>query len=103
MYNRKLDFSNKYKVEKKPDMRKRGIKSPNEADALAAALDLIRSRGFRYQYHTKAEYNYKFGPLAEQSLDVKRVRQRSSMISSMLGIATNFPTKKVRKRNKGGV
>lgn len=106
MYNRYLlsnSNSTKYKLEKKTDLAKRGIKSPNETDALAAMFDLMRFRDFKYQYHSKAGYQYKYGPQAQQLADVKTIEHRKRLISSMLGVNNNFPIKKGRRRNKGGV
>lgn len=110
MYNRYLlsnSNNTKAKLEKKDDMIKRGLKSPNEADALAAMVDLMRSRGFSYKYYNKAGYTYKHGPLAENIIDKAQLEQRMSIISNMMGITNNFPqkkgTKKTRKTKKNQV
>ena len=50
----KLESSGKIKVESKDDMKKRGVKSPNKADALCltfAGNDLSRSEDHRHTAH----------------------------------------------------
>lgn len=51
----------KYQVEPKTKMKKRGIHSPDDADALVNMVDLIRKRGFFYKFLDNYNYKDKYG------------------------------------------
>ncbi len=92
-YNRHLTNkagSMKYKVETKEEMGRRGVYSPNDADALCNALDLIRYRGFKYKFYNRGKYVADFGPEYQEKQSRKEVDNAMFGIADMLGVGNNL-------------
>lgn len=92
-YNRHLtnkSGSLKYKVETKEEMLKRGVHSPNDADALCNAIDLIRYRGFRYKFYNRGNYVAEFGSEYQERKSRKEVEKAMFSIADMLGVGDNL-------------
>ncbi|TFH07778.1 MAG: hypothetical protein E4H07_08640 [Nitrosomonadales bacterium] len=88
----------KYKVETKDDMKKRGINSPNDADALCNAIDLIRNRGFKYRYKDTGVYKEEFGAEYQNRKKLKEIDTNMGMIADILGVGDNLRKFKQNER-----
>lgn len=85
-YNRMLLTSSngtRYKVETKENMRKRGIRSPGESDALCYMVELMRNRGFSYKFQTGSKYN-------SMPTDMLSARDRARVIGKGFDIIGNL-------------
>lgn len=107
LYNRGLDRgvsgSGKWKLESKKDMRKRGVASPNDTDALTNAIELMRVFGaFKIQFALSGSYIEKFGKTYHTGLAQKKVDDRLSTIGRMLQVNENFLGNRHRQRSGGG-
>ncbi len=94
-YSRQLmtrSSSTKYKLEGKYEMRKRGIHSPNDADALSNLVELIRRHGFKYRFYNKGGYSPYFGETYEANKLAKKSTQAMGIVTRMLQIGDNFST-----------
>lgn len=104
-YNRMLGLnsnSTKYKVESKKDMSKRGVKSPNDADALTNLLEIMRRRGgFGYRFRTTGSYQEFFSPERAAAMLKDEVDMRLSRVADALGLSGNFGRSKAQNINKG--
>lgn len=92
-YNRMMDRTgkgDKYKVETKEQMRKRGIPSPDDADALNHLIDLARIRGFKYQFVNSMKHISKLGQEYRTSLKQKEINNKLNVIQSILGLNQNL-------------
>ena len=100
-YNRqllKVGSNAKYKVESKEDMLKRGIKSPNDADALSFMVEVIRKRyGFTYRFFDKGSYSPFFTDEYLSQRERKKIDKRLGLVSNILQIQTSFNTNKNAK------
>ena len=101
-YNRLLipnTNNTKIRAETKKEMYKRGIKSPNDGDALSFMFDLIRQRRFRYRYYKNYNYNSFYGPEYDARADRKVADKGLGIASRILQLGTNFggPEKQKRK------
>lgn len=104
-YNRYFTQSasqTKYKLETKQDMKKRGVKSPNDADALCNLVDVCRKYGYVYRFYNKGGYVYKYGPHAQYIANQELVDQRMGIVSRMLQISNEYHTPEpVQEKKKG--
>lgn len=107
-YNRYLGRSGngmKYKLETKKEMGKRGIESPNDADALAILVEIIRRNGFSYKYTDRHGYKQVYGEDYDAEQAFKKLGVRLGTVSSMLGLNQNLGefvgAKKKVKKSKG--
>lgn len=92
-YNRQIipnANSTKYKVESKAQMKKRGINSPNDADALCNMVELVRTKGFRYRFYNKGGYNAFFGPEYDAKKAKETTAQAFDTVSNMLQLGHNL-------------
>lgn len=93
-YNRILGVNSngtKYKLETKKEMSKRGVKSPNDADALCNMLEVARRRGaFGYRFRTTGGYDAYFTPEREAREIQRDVQHQLSMVSGRLGLGGAF-------------
>lgn len=101
-YSRELKKSSnsvKVKLESKADMRKRNVKSPNDADALANIFDLLREhRKFSYQFLNTGSYKEYYTPEYTARQAQKRVDQKLGLVSEILGIQNNFSRRPSRDK-----
>lgn len=89
-YNRYLNVTStktKYKLESKEDMQKRGLRSPNRADAAANCLETIRRNGrFSFKFVESSKYNEVYG----KERDQKKLRQiadkKMNSIAKIMGL-----------------
>lgn len=102
-YNRYLLRSSngmKYKIEPKDAMRKRGVKSPDDADALCNMFELIRARGFAYKFVNANEYTPFYGEQYDARKKQQIVTSRLGSVSSMLGLMDNMVNVGKRKKRE---
>lgn len=96
MYSRQLIESNttrKYRIETKDEMKKRGVRSPNSADAAVIMFEGIRARGrFGYRFVDKPGYKNKYGEEYRDAIDEKTAKQRISLVGKMFGIEERLMT-----------
>lgn len=78
--------ASKYKLEKKDDMRSRGLGSPDHFDALANLVYLIRRRGFSYKYIAKDSYTEHYGAQWKDAQTQKQVEKNMGIVGRMLGV-----------------
>lgn len=101
LYSRSLTTHSttaKYVIETKEQMRKRGLESPNNTDALANCVELIRQRGFKYIYNSSGGYKEYYGPEYKKKEEQYSNAKAMNMVSNILQLGQNFgPKKKVRK------
>ena len=90
-YNRELQMTGnglKYRLERKKDMLKRGVKSPNDADAMCNMLEVMRRRGaFDFRFRTTGSYDSYFTPEREAGILNAQSRSRMARVGGMLGVA----------------
>ena len=93
-YNRFVQYTfndQKYKIERKEDMKKRGVRSPNDADALAYMVEIMRvAGGFTYMIPKGDTYITKYGTFYEQEQSRKDIDRKLNIIASVMGITQNF-------------
>lgn len=89
----------RYKMETKAQMQKRGIKSPNDADALSNAIELMRRRGFVYEYTDTGGYGGKMVKERNNKLRAEdRLNKSFSVVSDLLGLELNLGQHSGRKK-----
>lgn len=92
-YNRELLLTanaQKYRVERKKEMSKRGVASPNDADAFCNMLEVARRKGaFDFRFRTTGEYDAHFTPELEARMRGNKVKARMSQVGRVLGIDLN--------------
>jgi hypothetical protein len=111
LYNRQLTQTGqvgKFKIEDKDSMKKRGVDSPNDADALCHLVDLIRMRGFNYRFYNKGGFVDHFGAEYKAREEAIAAKKALGTVSRMLQVHTNFASmiegeEKRRKAARGGV
>lgn len=100
-YNRYLLLSGsgvKYKVEKKEDMKKRGVPSPSDADAFCNVIECARVRGkFGFRFYNTSKYNKLYGEEYDLKQQQKIVSSRIGVVSGILGISLPGSTKGPKK------
>jgi hypothetical protein len=111
LYNRGLDKGGvggsgigKWRLESKKDMKKRGVKSPNDADALSNMIELMRIRGtFNFQFALSGGYVEKYGIVYNEEIERKKNVEMLGKVGRMLQLGNNFPygTGKVNNRSRG--
>ena len=102
-YSRQLlknSNSTKYKLETKAQMKKRGINSPNDADALCHMVEGIRAKGFRYRFYNKGGYTEFYGPEYDAKKERQRIDERMGVVSRMLQIDNYFTRDDHRKKRR---
>lgn len=92
--------STKYKIEPKSQMKKRGISSPNDADAMCNMIELIRLRGFKYRYFPGSKYNAFYGPEYDAKKERQKTDQALGVVSRMLELGENFNTSAGLKKRR---
>lgn len=102
-YNRMLAIpgqKTKYRIERKDDMKKRGVRSPSFGDAACNMLEIMRIRGkFSYKYYNMAAYNEKFGKTYNMQLERRRTEDKMGLVSQMLGVQMDIsPSRKSKIR-----
>lgn len=99
-YNRILNTTagGKYRIESKKDMVRRGIKSPNDADATTFLVELARRLGFSYKFYNKEEYTDYYGAEYEENLAIKNAQNKVGIATRLLQIQNNFAP--IRKTNR---
>ena len=115
LYNRGLDKGGvggsgigKWRLESKKDMKKRGVKSPNDADALSNMIELMRVRGaFNFQFALSGGYVEKYGIVYNEEIERKKNVEMLGKVGRMLQLGNNFPygtgNKQVRSRGNWGI
>jgi hypothetical protein len=89
LYNRYLETvgnSTKYRVESKDSMKKRGIPSPNNADAACNMFEVIRRHNFKFKYYNAGGYKSIFGPHYDEEKARQVTAKRVGMVSRMFGM-----------------
>lgn len=105
LYQRHLIYSGgKYKLETKEQLKKRGIQSPNDADALSNAINLARWRELKYEFYDKAGYTPHYSKILKEQNAMVREEKGFSIVSEILGLETNLGQyingNKVKKNKK---
>jgi len=93
LYSRQLvttGSQNKYTLETKEKLRKRGVDSPNDVDALVNCVELIRQRGFKYTYAPSGHYKEFYGKAYTAREERKIIANSLNSISNMLQLGQNF-------------
>jgi hypothetical protein len=103
-YRTDKNSAGKWKIENKADMKKRGVSSPNDADALAIMFEVCRRNGFAYKYYDKPGYVMKYGPHAEFVENQELIYKRMGIVSQMLNVHNqyNLPRSRQKPRRKYG-
>lgn len=103
-YNRQLLMNTgqtKYRLETKDEMKKRGVRSPNDADALCNMLEVMRQTGsFGYKFRMTGSYEPYYTAERDALIESGAVRQRLGRVSAMLGVGVDLGT---YDRNTGRV
>lgn len=90
-YQRYLEMGIKYKIETKKDLRTRGIKSPNNGDAMANLLDVCRVNGnFTFKFYNRYNYVDKNGVAYTKQQLQGFANKRMGLVSQMLSLSKNF-------------
>lgn len=93
-YNRRLLMNSnntKYKIETKAEMKKRGVKSPNRADAICNMLEVMRQQGkFNFKFRTTGGYDAYFTPEREQMMQDFQLKTRLGRASQLLGLSADM-------------
>lgn len=80
----------KYRIETKKEMKKRGLKSPNDADAITNLVEVARRRGgFDFRFRTTGGYEAFYTDERDRDMEDFKMRQRMGKISSSLGIGVD--------------
>ena len=83
-------------------MKKRGIKSPDDADALTSLIDLFRNRGLlKLKYLKDYSYTNRFGVKYHEAKNQRVVAEQLGIVTSMLGVKMDlgeYSGEKKRKR-----
>jgi hypothetical protein len=113
LYNRGLDKGGvggsgigKWRLESKKDMKKRGVKSPNDADALSNMIELMRVRGaFNFQFALSGGYVEKYGIVYNEEIERKKNVEMLGKVGRMLQLGNNFSrevgSREVIRRGRG--
>lgn len=100
-YTRQLEESGsarKFKIEPKSNMRKRGVPSPNDADALVNVVELIRLRGFKYRYYNTGGYSPFYGDAYDRKMSAQKTRESLQVVGNLLNVGLNLGTHKESKK-----
>lgn len=107
-YNRYLlknSNNTKYKIETKAQLRKRGVKSPNDGDALCIMMDGLRNRGgFAYKFNSANSYKEVYGEQYSLLQKQRKASTRLGAISRLLQLGEHLGehTTKPNARKKYG-
>lgn len=88
-YNRqfaKTANETKYKLEGKDVYKARGMKSPNDADALVGMFEVIRLRGFAFKFADRWEYRDRYGEDYEGWREKRQKTRAIGLVSKMVGM-----------------
>lgn len=104
-YNRGLNANGngtKYKLESKKDMWKRGVPSPNDADALCNMVEVMRvKKAFDFRFKITGDYDAYFTPELEEKKLREQVNERLGRISNVLGMGGSIGGGTVGPGGKG--
>lgn len=85
-YLERVQNGTRFRIETKQQMRKRGLKSPNEADAVSFMFDLMRNRGFRFAYYGKWQHKEIYGEEYFRGKAQDQVMDGLGVVGRMLGL-----------------
>lgn len=92
-YNRHLTTVGstlRYKVETKPQMIKRGVKSPNDGDAICNMMEIIRRNGFPLKFYNRHSYDERYGPDYDASKEHEQFQDAMGVVSDLLNMGNNL-------------
>lgn len=102
-YNRYISYTAndlKYRLERKAEMHKRGIRSPNDSDATSYLVEICRVMGgFKYSIPKGDGYTPAYGPEYDEKQKRVIADRRMDIMSSILNLNLNFSG---AKRNYSG-
>lgn len=81
--------SGKYRVEDKESMKKRGVVSPNDADALCNMVELIRNKGFKYTYYKSGGHVDYYNDAYNLKIDRIKTQKVAGLIDRVLGMGVS--------------